>query len=267
MLGTPPILSVQRVGRSFGGVQALRDMDLEVQDGESAALIGPNGSGKTTLVNVITRMVDAETGTVSVAGVDVTREKPHRIAARGVARTFQHVRLIPNLSLRENALVGAIHLELNRFGGATRAWLRGGSGSKATIAAADAALDMVEVPDVIRDALPREVSFAMQRHTEIARALASRPRLLLLDEPAAGMNPAEVKTLLRLLSTIRETLGAATLLIDHNVEFVMRAASRVTVINRGIQIASGPANVVRQDPAVIEAYLGTRRGSAGTRPL
>lgn len=254
-----PLLDVRGVERSFGGVKALQKMDLSLEAGESAALIGPNGSGKSTLVNVISRMVDVEGGNVLIDGVDVTRERPHRIAARGVARTFQHVRLVPELTLRENASTGLLHKELSRRAGRLRAW--GGRGVRANDrTAVDTALDMMEVPSALRDKLPGAAPYAAQRHTEVARALVSRPRMLLLDEPVAGMNPGEVAAFLRLMRTINAS-GIATLLIDHNIEFVMKAATTVTVINRGKQIASGPADLVRRDPAVIEAYLGARHAA------
>jgi ABC-type branched-subunit amino acid transport system ATPase component len=254
-----PQLEVRGVERSFGGVKALNGMDLTLGAGESAALIGPNGSGKSTLVNVVTRMVDADRGTIRVGGVDVTRERRHRMAAHGVARTFQHVRLIPELTLRENAAVGAIYRDIGRFAGEVRSWL-GARVRHVDRAAAESALDLMEVPASQRDRTPPEVPFALQRQTEMARALASGPRVVLLDEPAAGMNPAEVEMLLRLLGAINER-ETATLLIDHNIEFVMRAASTVTVINRGTRIAWGSAESVRKDPAVIEAYLGARRAA------
>ena len=254
-----PLLEVEGLGRSFGGVHALRDMDLTVGVGEAAALIGPNGSGKSTLVNVVTRMVDAERGHIRLDGKDMTWAKKHQVAAHGVARTFQHIRLIPELTLRENAAAGAVYRGLTRFGSELTAFANGRM-RKADRTATDAALDLMEVPEKLRDRTPREVPFVYQRLTEIARALASSPRLVLLDEPAAGMNPAEVRTLLRLFRQING-FGIATLVIEHNIEFVMQAADRITVINRGTRIAHGTAEDVRRDPAVIEAYLGARRAA------
>jgi branched-chain amino acid transport system ATP-binding protein len=253
-----PILQVDHVSRSFGGVKALSDVSLEVAAGESAALIGPNGSGKSTLVNVITRMVDAESGTIRVAGADVTHERRHLMASRGVGRTFQHVRLMPDLTLRENALAGALSPLVLTSWGSVKRWFRGGAAARAAFAAADAALDLMEVSTALRERSPREVSFAIQRRTEIARALAASPKIVLLDEPAAGMNPTEVNELSGLLRAIRDSLGAAILLIDHNMEFVMGTSETVTVINRGVRIAHGSAESVRNDPAVIEAYLGVK---------
>lgn len=257
---TPPALEVVAVERSFGGVKALQGLDLRVDAGEFAALIGPNGSGKSTLVNVITRMINADAGVVRVAGADVTRERRHRIIRHGVARSFQHVRLIPELTLRENAELGSVFHDLGRSFGTLRTWFGRGT-RRADSAAVQEALDVMEVPEALRDSVPSRAPFAAQRHTEIARALVSRPKLLLLDEPVAGMNPAEVKNFLRILRSINAS-GTAILLIEHNMEFVMEAAQRITAMNRGQRIAHGPAEEVRRDPAVIEAYLGARRAAA-----
>jgi ABC-type branched-subunit amino acid transport system ATPase component len=254
-----PILEVRGVERSFGGVRALQGMDLTLARGETSALIGPNGSGKSTLVNVITRMVDADRGTVFVDGVDVTHVRRDLIARHGVSRTFQHIRLIPELTLRENAAAGAVFRDLARPGGELRSWATSFRGARSALAAADEALDLMEVPRAARERTPRAAPFALQRQTEMARALAGRPKVVLLDEPGAGMNPAEVAVLLRLLGAIRGE-GIAVLLIDHNMDFVMRAAGRIAVLNRGVRIAFGDADEVRRDPAVIEAYLGSQRG-------
>ncbi|ALJ19246.1 ABC transporter ATP-binding protein [Microbacterium sp. No. 7] len=263
--GSPaPLLEAVGVEVSFGGVRALQGMDLTLGHGESAALIGPNGSGKSTLVNVITRMVDVDSGTVRIGGVDVTRAKRHELISHGVARSFQHVRLIPELTLRENAEVGIAHRDLKRPLGEIRTWFGTGARRDAR-ATVDEALDLMEVPRTIRDRLPGQVPFAMQRLTEIARALVTRPKLLLLDEPVAGMNPAEVRSFLEAVRRINAS-GCATLLIEHNIDFVMRAATRVTVVNRGRRIAHGTADEVRRDPAVIEAYLGTRHAKEGDAP-
>ena len=256
---TAPLLELNGIERSFGGVRALRGMDLTVAEGECSALIGPNGSGKSTLVNVVTRMVDAEGGSVRLGGTDITRIRKHRVADHGVARTFQHVRLIPQLTLRENAAAGAVFRGLRGIGSELRGFVNGRI-KRTDHATVENALDLMEVPAGLRDRAPREVPFAIQRHTEMARALASSPRLVLLDEPAAGMNPAEVKVLLRLVKAINEA-GVAIVVIEHNMDFVMQAASTITVINRGARIAHGPADEVRRDPAVIEAYLGSRRAN------
>jgi branched-chain amino acid transport system ATP-binding protein len=259
-----PLLEVRDVERRFGGVKALNKMNLTLRAGEAAALIGPNGSGKSTLVNVISRMVDVDAGHVRIGGVDVTREHAHRVTARGVARTFQHVRLVPELTLRENVASGAVHRDLDRTGGRLLSWWRGTT-PRTNRHEIESALDMMLVPASVRDKTPDQVSYAVQRHTEVARALVSKPQMLLLDEPVAGMNPTEVATFLGLMRDINSG-GIATLLIDHNIEFVMKAATTITVINRGEQIASGPVDVVRKDPVVIEAYLGSRRSSASDAP-
>ncbi|MEV7663646.1 ATP-binding cassette domain-containing protein [Paenarthrobacter sp. NPDC089316] len=251
-----PLLDVVGAKLSFGGVQALQGMDLRLTYGESAALIGPNGSGKSTLVNVITRMINLEGGAVKLGGTDVTNVKPHELIGHGVARSFQHVRLIPELTLRENVELGVAHADLKRQFGEIRTWFGLGT-NRHVSAAAREALGLVEVPERVRDLLPTQVSFAMQRLTEIARALITRPRLLLLDEPVAGMNPAEVEDFRGTLRRINES-GCAVLLIEHNIDFVMKAVTNITVINRGKRIAYGTVDEVRRDPRVIEAYLGVR---------
>lgn len=268
MIGDPltseaPLLEVVGAELSFGGVRALQGIDLAVARGESAALIGPNGSGKSTLVNVITRMIDLDSGTVRVAGSDVTRIRRHELIGHGVARSFQHVRLIPELTLHENAEVGITHDDLKRPLGELRTWF-GPRTKRQAGAVVDEALDVLEVPRDARDLLPSQVPFVLQRLTEIARALVTEPRLLLLDEPVAGMNPAEVLDFQRTVGRINES-GCAILLIEHNIDFVMTVASSITVINRGKRIAHGTADSIRRDPEVIEAYLGVRHGddSAG----
>jgi ABC-type branched-subunit amino acid transport system ATPase component len=263
MPDSTPVLEVDDVTLSFGGVHALRAMNLTVATGESAALIGPNGSGKSTLVNVISRMIDPASGAVRINGTDITRERCHRVAGLGIARTFQHVRLVPELTLRENVAAGAVFHTLGGPVSELRTWFMPRN-AKLDATATDSALDLMEVPAAQRDNHPRSVSFALQRQTEMARAMAGSPKIVLLDEPAAGMNPSEVLTLLRLLGNIHET-GAATVLIDHNMDFVMQAAKRVTVINRGERIAFGTADEVRRDPAVIEAYLGAQRATGGEK--
>ncbi|MFT3819316.1 MAG: ABC transporter ATP-binding protein [Rubrivivax sp.] len=253
-----PVLAVQQVQRRFGGVQALAGVDFEVGAGQLVGLIGPNGSGKSTLVNVITRMIDADAGRVVVDGRDITHVRPHLVADLGVARTYQRLRLTGELSLRENAASGALFRLQRATAGLARLWLDLGSPRRTVFAAADAALDLMKVPAAMRDRLPKEVPFSLQRRTEIARALVASPKVVLLDEPAAGMNPAEVAELGQLLIAARSQLGVAIVLIEHNMEFVMRVVERITVINRGQRIAFGTPHEIRNDPAVVEAYLGTR---------
>ncbi|MGE4238837.1 ABC transporter ATP-binding protein [Ramlibacter sp.] len=253
-----PILQVEQVHRRFGGVKALAGVDFEVNAGELVGLIGPNGSGKSTLVNVITRMIDSDAGRVVVDGADLTRVAPHRVADFGVARTYQRLRLNPELTLQENAATGVLYRHQRPFASALRLWFDVRSTRDAALAQADAALDLMKVPAAVRGKLPKEVPFSLQRRTEIARALVAKPKVVLLDEPAAGMNPAEVVELGELLAAANRQLGVTVVLIEHNMEFVMRVVQRITVINRGERIATGTPAEIRNNPAVVEAYLGTR---------
>jgi branched-chain amino acid transport system ATP-binding protein len=253
-----PILSARGVQRRFGGVQALAGVDLDVAAGSLVGLIGPNGSGKSTLVNVITRMIDADAGRIVVDGADITNVRRHLAADFGVARTYQRLRLNTELSLQENAATGALFRLQRPLGALARLWVDVKSSRRAVLGKADTVLDLMKVPVAVRNKLPKEVPFSLQRRTEIARALVASPKVVLLDEPAAGMNPAEVLELGELLATANRQLGVAIVLIEHNMEFVMRIVERITVINRGQRIASGTPAEIRKDPAVVEAYLGTR---------
>jgi branched-chain amino acid transport system ATP-binding protein len=258
-----PALIVKNVERRFGGVRALAGVDFDVEAGEFAGLIGPNGSGKSTLVNVITRMVDADSGSITLSGVEILQLKPHLVADVGLTRTYQHIRLTKELTMRENVAAGLLFRHQRAFGAFTRLWADIGMTRRAALSTAESILDLMEVPTASRSRLPKEVPFTIQRRTEIARALVASPKVVLLDEPAAGMNPAEVIDLGAILSVANRELRVAIVLIEHNMDLVMRVAQRITVINRGVCIASGTALEVRNDPVVIEAYLGTRSAHGG----
>jgi ABC-type branched-subunit amino acid transport system ATPase component len=248
------ILSVAGVSRRFGGYLALNDISCDVVAGHVHALIGPNGAGKTTLFNILGGTLRPTTGRIAFDGHDYTGRRPDRVLKMGIARNFQHVRLIRGLSIVENVMIGC-HTWIDRgILGNTAALFGLATGELAAANKARGLLDFVGVP-AKRHLEPLELSLGDQRRVEIARALASEPRFLLLDEPAAGMNPAEVNELSRLIRRIRDR-GITILVVEHHIRLIMEIADNITVLSAGSVIATGPPSVVQCDPAVISAYLG-----------
>jgi ABC-type branched-subunit amino acid transport system ATPase component len=250
------LLSVTGVSRRFGGYLALSEVSCDIVAGHIHALIGPNGAGKTTLFNVVSGTLRPTTGQVIFQGANYTGRRPDRILQMGIARNFQQVRLIRGLSIVENVMIGC-HARIDRgIVGNAVALFGLASGERA---AADKARETLEFVGLAakRHQRPLELSLGDQRRVEIARALASDPTLLLLDEPAAGMNPAEVTELSRLIRLIRDR-GITVVLVEHHIRLVMAIADIVTVLSAGCVIANGPPGVVQRDPGVISAYLGTQ---------
>lgn len=248
------LLSLQNVTRRYGGLVAVDSIDLEVADGGVTAVIGPNGAGKTTLFDLISGFQTPSAGRIIFAGEEITARPPEAIAAAGLVRTFQLVQLFQNLSVLENIQVGC---HLHTQGGVFSALLRTGRTRQAereVEAQARELLDFVGL-EVAADAEASALAYGQQRLLEIARSLAARPRLLLLDEPAAGLSADETK---RLAATIRAIAkrGITVLLIEHDVKLVMNTADAVAVLDFGRKIAMGPPAQVRENPAVIDAYLG-----------
>jgi branched-chain amino acid transport system permease protein len=251
------LLEVAALERAFGGVRAVDGARFEVRPGEVHGLIGPNGAGKTTVINLVSGLLRPTAGSIRLDGRTIQGLPPHRIAARGVGRTFQNIRLFRDLSAVDNVLVGE-HL-VRRPSLAARLLLLPSAREEERTARhrAAALLDRIGLGERARERA-KNLSYGEQRRVEIARALASGPRLLLLDEPTAGMNPAEVKEVAALIRRVAGE-GCSVLLIEHNVRLVMDVCDRITVLNFGRVIAEGPPAQVARDPAVVTAYLGGPR--------
>jgi branched-chain amino acid transport system ATP-binding protein len=233
------MLAANNVSKSFGGLKALDDVTLSVGQGEIVALIGPNGAGKTTLFSIVSGFLPADTGVVTFEGTDITGEPPHRICRLGLARTFQLTRPFAALSVRENIAVGA-HLH---------------SARREALAKADEVASLLSLTDVLEQNADG-LTVAFRKRLELARALATQPKMLLLDEVFAGLNPTEIDSILPFIRQIRDG-GVTIVLVEHVMQAVMRLSDRIVVLNNGCVIAEGAPEAVAANAIVIEAYLGT----------
>lgn len=249
------ILEIKSLTKVFGGLTALSGVNIEVGEGELIGLIGPNGAGKTTVFNLLTGIYAATSGEILLNGRPLNGLKPYQITRRGIARTFQNIRLFNELSVLDNVRI-AYHRHVKSSMLASVLRLPGFSREERELKAK--ALELLEIFHLTgrKDQLARNLSYGEQRRLEIVRALATGPQLLLLDEPAAGMNPQETNELVQLVRWLRERFGLTIILIEHDMGLVMQLCERIYVLDYGLVIAEGAPEAIKRDPRVIQAYLG-----------
>jgi len=254
-----PILDISKLGIDFGGLHALDDFSVQVRDGEIVGLIGPNGAGKTTVFNLLTNVYKPSRGSIKLHGHNTRGKTPHEVTHSGIARTFQNIRLFRDLSVIDNVKIALHHnMRYHLFAAIFRLPSYWKEEKRITQEALDllSVFDMQNMADDIAGSLP----YGAQRRLEIVRALATNPKVLLLDEPAAGMNPSETTDLMNTIRHIRDKFSVSIILIEHDMHLVMGICERILVLNYGLIIAKGTPEEIQNNPIVIEAYLGIQRG-------
>jgi branched-chain amino acid transport system ATP-binding protein len=249
------LLTLTNATIKFGGLVAVNSVSFELNKGDLFGLIGPNGAGKTTCFNIITGVYAPTSGSINFDGRNITGTPSNKIAQLGICRTFQNIRLFSSMTAAENVIVGGFLRHKTTLGSAL-AYMP--SAIRETQELRNKAMELLELVNLsdVADVRSKDLPYGKQRRLEIARALATDPKLLLLDEPAAGMNPQEKMELLEMVKKIRDVLGVTVLLIEHDMKFVMNLCERILVLDHGEEIAQGPPEVIRNDPKVIAAYLG-----------
>ncbi|MGN1121002.1 MAG: ABC transporter ATP-binding protein [Eubacteriales bacterium] len=255
MTTNKPLLKVDSVGIQFGGLKAVSGVNMEIHHGELIGLIGPNGAGKTTFFNLLTGVYIPTEGSISLKGENLRKLPPYKINQKGISRTFQNIRLFGDLSVIDNVKVAYHSLSKHSIFSSI---FRLPNHMKGEMVIEEKALEFLKIfnLDIFKDELAKNLPYGQQRRLEIARALAAKPQLLLLDEPAAGMNPQETQELMKLIAFIREKFDLTVLLIEHDMSLVMGVCERIYVLDHGQLIAHGKPEEIRNNPKVIEAYLG-----------